>query len=171
MSPGCASKKIGSVASIKYGCDLTIILIGGCLSIRAKDRSLSNSLLGVLRLIDISEDKYNEVMWAQYESDIELYKFYVNFVLKINAFHYAMSAAIFSYLLAHKTEQYLQILLAFPIIFSIAIIVISIKGYPRVKDLNRGMALKVEYFNLPICPDFTTLRILIGASIVILYIH
>lgn len=118
-------------------------------------------------MVDISTDKINEVMWAQYESDVELYKFYVNFVLKINAFHYAMSAAIFSYLLAHKSEQFLELLLAFPIIFSVAIIVLCSKGYPRVKDLNKGVALKVEHFNLPICPDFTTLRILIGASIVI----
>lgn len=109
----------------------------------------------------------NEILWAQYESDISLYKFYVNFVLKINAFHYAMSAAIFSYLLAHKTEEYLEILLVFPVVFSIAIIVLSCKGYPRVKDLNDGIAVKVKHFNLPTCPDFTTLRILIGTSICI----
>ena len=116
---------------------------------------------------NINEEKYREVLWSQYESDVELYKFYVNFVLKINAFHYAMSAAIFSYLLSHKQEPYLEFLLAFPIIFSIAVIVISAKGYPRVQDLNEGVAQKVEFLGLPMCPDFTTLRILIGASIAI----
>ncbi|MCF6310287.1 MAG: hypothetical protein L3J19_07465 [Sulfurimonas sp.] len=115
----------------------------------------------------INIDKMNEIIWAQYESDISLYKFYVNFVLKINAFHYAMSAAIFSYLLAHKTEEYLEVLLVFPVVFSIAIIVLSCKGYPRVKDLNDGISVKVKHLNLPTCPDFTTLNILIGASICI----
>ncbi len=118
-------------------------------------------------MANISEDKMNDVLWAHYESDVDLYKFYVNFSLKINAFHYAMSAAILSYLLSNKSEQYLEIILAFPIVFSVAIIVLCIKGYPRVKDLNDGIIKKVIYFNLPTYPDFTTLRILLGASTVI----
>lgn len=108
----------------------------------------------------------NEILLVQYESDIELYKFYVNFVLKINAFHYAMSAAIFSYLLSHKLEQYLEYIIFFPIIFSGAIVVICVKGYPRVKDLHKGVALKVKLLKLPVCPVFTTLKVLIGASVI-----
>lgn len=107
----------------------------------------------------------DEKLLSQYNSDIELYKFYINFVLKINAFHYAMSAAIFTFLLTNKTEQYLEYILVFPIIFSLTIIGIGVFGYPAVDILNKGTknnARKLEYETYP---DFTTLKGIIAASV------
>ncbi|MFT7300871.1 MAG: hypothetical protein ACI89Z_001336 [Porticoccus sp.] len=38
-----------------------------------------------------------ERCWRQYATHIDLYKFYLGMVVKINAFHFAISGAIFSF--------------------------------------------------------------------------
>ncbi len=107
----------------------------------------------------------DEKLLSQYNSDIELYKFYINFVLKINAFHYAMSAAIFTFLLTNKTEQYLEYILVFPIIFSLTIIGIGVFGYPAVDILNKATEKNANKLGYETYPDFTTLKGIIAASI------
>ena len=107
----------------------------------------------------------DEKLLSQYNSDIELYKFYINFVLKINAFHYAMSAAIFTFLLTNKTEQYLEYILVFPIIFSLTIIGIGVFGYPAVDILNKATGNNARKLGYETYPDFTTLKGIIVASV------
>lgn len=105
-------------------------------------------------------------MLMDYQHDIDLYKFYVNFVLKVNAFQYAMTTAVLSLVLSNSSEPFFLFLLTFPMILSLTLIVTSIKGYPRVRDLQNGIIERAKELEMHTFPDFTTLRILIGGTIV-----
>ena len=116
-------------------------------------------------MTDIQTNKEN-IMLIDYQHDIDLYKFYINFVLKVNAFQYAMTTAVLSVVLSKSTEPYFLILLTFPIILSITLITTSLKGYPRVKDLQDGIYKRANELGMHTFPDFTTLRILIGGTVI-----
>ncbi len=103
-----------------------------------------------------------ELLWRQYDKHIELYRFYLEIVVKINAFHYAISGAIFSFYFANKLEPSIKWAIALPALLSLSLAVLFAYGAwanlvsrKDVFDLRDKMGLEVA-------PELMVLTVLLG---------
>jgi hypothetical protein len=48
-----------------------------------------------------------ELLWKQYQQNVDLYKFYLDLLIKFNVFYYAVTGAIISFVLAHSTAFFI----------------------------------------------------------------
>ncbi len=69
-----------------------------------------------------------ELLWRQYSQNVELYKFYMEIVIKFNIFYYAVTGAIVSFFFKNSTISNIKYSLLFPILMSIAFAVSSYMG-------------------------------------------
>jgi hypothetical protein len=69
-----------------------------------------------------------EKLWKLIEKDIELYKFYLELMIKASVFVFGITGAIVSYYLAHRGTPLLQLSLIVPIIMCAGFSVICFKG-------------------------------------------
>jgi hypothetical protein len=70
----------------------------------------------------------DETLWNQYALNVDLYKFYLDLVVKVNAYYYAVTGAILTYYFQNPTNTLSRYALLLPIAFSVAISVIFIYG-------------------------------------------
>ena len=103
-----------------------------------------------------------DLIWKQYEKHIELYKYYLDIVVKINAFHFAISGAIFSFYFAHIDTPDIKWALLLPALMSLCLTlfftyaaVISLVSRQDVFDLRDQMKLKVA-------PELMVLTVFLG---------
>ncbi|MEK6589924.1 MAG: hypothetical protein AABZ11_04520 [Nitrospinota bacterium] len=61
-----------------------------------------------------------ELMWKQYQLNVDLYRSYLELVLKINLFYYAITGAIVSFYFAHESESLVRFSLVLPLVMSVA---------------------------------------------------
>jgi hypothetical protein len=64
-----------------------------------------------------------EIFWRQYQLNIDTYRGYLDLVLKMNGFYYAVTGAIVSYYFAHSSEELMKLSLVLPIVMSVALAV------------------------------------------------
>ena len=69
-----------------------------------------------------------ELLWKQYELNVDLYKSYLELVIRINVFYYAITGAILSFYFAHPDENLLKWSLALPLLMSISLGVFFVIG-------------------------------------------
>jgi len=88
--------------------------------------------------------------WKQYETQIDLYKFYLDLVVKINAFHFAISGAIISFYFANRDTDSIQWALLLPAVLSICLVlffafgaVANLVSRKNVIDLAKSLKLGV----------------------------
>jgi amino acid transporter len=62
-----------------------------------------------------------ELLWKQYELNVDLYKSYLDLAIKMNIFYYAITGAILSFYFAHPDENLVKWSLALPLIMSIVL--------------------------------------------------
>src|SRR5437667_9500969 len=67
-----------------------------------------------------------ELLWKQYALNVDLYKFYLELVVKVNAFYYAITGAILAYYFQHSMERLSRFAVLLPILFSLALSAIFI---------------------------------------------
>lgn len=61
-----------------------------------------------------------ELLWRQYQLNVDLYKGYLDLVVKMNVFYYAVTGAILSYYFANQNDL-TQLSLALPLLMSLAL--------------------------------------------------
>lgn len=62
-----------------------------------------------------------EILWKQYALHVELYKFYLDLVVKVTVFYYAVTGAILTYYFQHAIDRVARFALLLPFVFSLAI--------------------------------------------------
>lgn len=63
-----------------------------------------------------------ELLWNRYKHDVELYRTYLDLVIKINVFYYAVTGAIISFYFLHiEKEPLVKYSLIFPFLMSLAL--------------------------------------------------
>jgi hypothetical protein len=70
----------------------------------------------------------HETLWKQYALNVDLYKFYLDLVVKVNAYYYAVTGAILTYYFQHPSNTLSRYALLLPIAFSLAISMIFFYG-------------------------------------------
>lgn len=61
-----------------------------------------------------------ELLWRQYELNVDLYKGYLDLVVKMNVFYYAVTGAILSFYFANQNDL-TQLSLVLPLLMSLAL--------------------------------------------------
>lgn len=92
----------------------------------------------------------NQLLFEHYKIHIDLYKHYLELLIKFNLFYYAITGAILSFYFANKTIIYIQFTLSFPLIMSIIFSWFFIYASRKAKysrqeiiDIARALELKV----------------------------
>lgn len=111
-----------------------------------------------------------ELLWKQYQQHIDLYKFYLATLIKMEVFHYAISGAIFSYYLAHKEIEYMVLALWLPCIISIAFGSFFLYG-ACINKVSRNDVFKLRnQLGLEIAPELAVLSVLLIIFAIISFI-
>lgn len=65
----------------------------------------------------------DDLLWKRYEHDVNLHRGYLDLVLKLNIFYYAVTGAIISFYFLHSSEPLIKYSLVLPFIMSVALAV------------------------------------------------
>ncbi len=102
-----------------------------------------------------------ELHWRQYQQNIELFKFYMDLVIKFNVFYYAVTGAIISFFFANSPLPNIKYSLLFPILYSSAFAGFFIYGANLMKILRDETFTIRDNLKLQACPDVGVLSILL----------
>ncbi len=84
-----------------------------------------------------------DLLWKQYQMSIDLYKQYLDLVIKFNVFYYAITGAFLSYYFSHLSSDLVRWSLVFPMIMSMFSAWTSYRAarsIPRVAEPRRRLA-------------------------------
>ncbi len=96
-----------------------------------------------------------------YKIHIDLYKHYLELLIKFNFFYYAITGAILSFYFAHKTIIFIQFTLLFPLIMSILFSVFFFYASSIAKNSSQVMIDVVRELGLKVSPELKILVILL----------
>lgn len=103
-----------------------------------------------------------ELLWNQYQQNIDLYKFYMDLTVKFNIFFYAVTGAIVSYVLAkHKSNDLIQYALILPLAMSFCFALFFSYGAYLMGILRSHTFIIRDTLNLQVAPDVGVLSILL----------
>ena len=105
----------------------------------------------------------SELLWRQYSQSIDLYKFYMELVVKFNVFYYAVTGAILSFFFAHPGIGDAKYALLLPIIMSVAFASFFIYGAVLMRVTRADVFAIRDKLGLAVAPD-------VGVLCVLLYI-
>lgn len=101
-------------------------------------------------------------LWKQYEKHIDLYKFYMELVVKINAFHFAISGAIASFYFANQSNVSMKWALLLPALLSLCLFVFFIFGaIANLVSRNDVFELR-DQLGLKVAPELIVLTVFLG---------
>jgi hypothetical protein len=78
-----------------------------------------------------------ELLWKKYEHDVLLHRDYLNLVLKINIFYYAVTGAIISFYFVQQDEPLIKFSLLLPFAMSVALAVFFYKA-AKAADISHS---------------------------------
>jgi hypothetical protein len=78
-----------------------------------------------------------ELLWRQYNQAVELYKFYLDLVIKLNVFYYAVTGAILSFVVGHLNEPNYKYAVLLPLLMSVGLAIVSFYAAGLVPMLRR----------------------------------
>jgi hypothetical protein len=100
-----------------------------------------------------------DLLWKQYSLHVDLYKFYLDLVIKVNVFYYAITGAIVSYYFQHSGDGISRFGLLLPICFSFAIGGIFLYGSALISVVRQELFLIRDRLNLETAPEFMVLTV------------
>ena len=69
-----------------------------------------------------------DLLWKQYELHVDLYKHYLELILKFNVFYYAATGAILSFYFSKTDVSVIKFSLLFPVMMSTAFGIVFLYG-------------------------------------------
>jgi hypothetical protein len=107
-----------------------------------------------------------DVLWKQYKLHVDLYKEYLELVLKFNVFYYAVTGAILSFYFTNKTDigRARPLLLLFPASMSIAFGAFFLYGASLVKVARSEVASIAAALGLHVFPEVQVLAVLLRVT-------
>jgi hypothetical protein len=111
-----------------------------------------------------------ELLWKQYELNINTYRGYLELALKINIFHYAITGAILTYYFAHHDQPLIRLALVFPLAMSVWFTVLFGVGAYLSKNTRRETRELGTQLGFRIIPELhiLTLFLAIFAALMLL---
>lgn len=111
-----------------------------------------------------------DLYWKQYQLNIDLYRGYLELVLKMNGFYYAVTGAIVSYYFAHEAEPLMRWSLLLPLIMSLALAVFfSLAAWAATVPRKETFELR-DALGLKAAPEIGFLILLLAISAALMLI-
>lgn len=102
-----------------------------------------------------------EIKWRQYATWVDLYKFYLDIVLKTVVFYYAITGGIISFYFANRGLQGLKFSLLFPSLMGLGFMIIFISGAILLGWTRKDIFAIRDYFKLLAAPDVVPLIVVL----------
>jgi hypothetical protein len=107
-------------------------------------------------------DDGRELLWRQYQQNVDLYKFYMDLTIRFNVFFYAVTGAIVSYVLAqHNGNDLIQYALLLPLVMSLCFGGFFVYGAVLMRVLRRDTFAIRDALQLQAAPDVGVLSVLL----------
>jgi len=121
-----------------------------------------------------------ELLFEHYKIHIELYKHYLELLIKFNLFYYAITGAILSFYFSNHTIYFIQYALLFPVIMSLVFSFFFFYASTKAKNSRKeivDIAIELELKTFPelnvlviLLKLFAVLFILISIMLIVLII-
>jgi hypothetical protein len=103
-----------------------------------------------------------ELLWRQYQQNVDLYKFYMDLTIKFNVFFYAVTGAIVSFALAqHNGNELIRFSLLLPLVMSLCFAGFFVYGGVLMRVLRRETFAIRDALKLQAAPDVGILSVLL----------
>lgn len=102
----------------------------------------------------------NSVEWKDFELSVELHKSYLEFIMKLNLFHYAVTGAILSFHFSKESPQVSIFALLLPIILSMMLGAFFLFCTKLAWNLRNNIKLRAEKLGLEVYPEGIVLVLL-----------
>ena len=103
----------------------------------------------------------SEILWRQYQQNIELFKFYLDQLIKLETFYYAITGAIFSYYFANKGVEGAEYSLLLPLFISVFLGIFFFYGASLLPVIRQEIFDIRDQLNLQVAPDVNVLAVLL----------
>src|ERR1022692_4462331 len=100
-----------------------------------------------------------EILWRQYNLYVDLYKFYMEVVLKLNIFFYAITGGILTFYLAHPGIALIRYALLLPALMSLAFSGVFFYGARLLRPVRHDLFRIRDALKLETAPDIHILMV------------
>ena len=105
---------------------------------------------------------------AQYKMYSQLYKFYIEWIIKLNTFYYTVMGTLLGYVLVHSSQPEVRFALLLPAAFSIGLVIVFFISKPKIRELNTQSLNLSNLLHLQGSADFL---LLLSISTVFMLAH
>jgi hypothetical protein len=111
-----------------------------------------------------------ELLWKQYELQVELYKEYMKLLLQFDAFYYAATGALLSYYFSKPGPPWMKYALLFPILMSVGFAILFIYGATQIPVVRQELFEIRDALGLSTAPEYKVLSVFLVVSSVLMFI-
>ena len=105
------------------------------------------------------EPSVREILWRQYSLQIELYKYYLDLVLKANVFFYLVTGTILSFYFANFSDPIVRYSLILPIVMSLGLAFVFFYGAKLMRFVREDIFQLRDQLGLSTAPDVEILTL------------
>lgn len=107
-----------------------------------------------------------DILWKQYEIHVKLYQFYLELTLKVNAAFYAISGAVATYTLTHRSAGATRIALLVPAVLGIGLALVAAYGAVIQAPTRNELIFIRDQLQLKTIPEIKILSWILWVSVV-----
>jgi len=105
----------------------------------------------------MDEPTQKEILWRQYKLHVDLYKFYLDIVIKLNVLFYGITGGIITYYFTNSDNELARFALLLPIIMSLALGVLFFYGATLMRVVRIDLFKLRDQLALETAPDLHVL--------------
>lgn len=102
-----------------------------------------------------------ELIFEHYKIHIDLYKHYLELIIKFNLFYYAITGAILSFYFSNHNINFIQYILLFPVIMSLVFSIFFFYASAKAKNSRKEVVDIANLLELKTFPELNVLVILL----------
>jgi len=115
-------------------------------------------------------EENKEILWRQYQQHIDTYKFYLDIVVKLMGFYFAISGAIVSFYASNSGSEDIKLALYLPLIMGLGLLIFfSIGAVLSLVTRNDVFEIR-DLLGLQVAPETGVLTLLLVIFSVILLV-
>lgn len=111
-----------------------------------------------------------EALWKQYTLNINLFKYYLNVVIQVNLFFYAITGGILSFFFSQPQKEVVRYSLVLPMIMSLFLACMTIFGAVQNRNIEDEIKRISGELNLSVYPDVRVLTYVLITCAVFFFI-
>jgi hypothetical protein len=115
-------------------------------------------------------DENKEILWRQYQQHIDTYKFYLDIVVKLMGFYFAISGAIISFYASNSGAENIKLALFLPLIMGAGLLIFFSIG-AVLSLVTRSDVFEIrDSLGLQVAPETGVLTLLLAIFSVVLFV-